>query len=153
MPLRTPELSLTSHSSTDIHVSWQQLPTKISRGRVSAYKLSYRTAVDDTVLSVELPDNSTEYLLEGLVPDTIYLLRMAAATRVGWCEPSAWSSHRTPKISNLRGKTRKELTSIYDINCLKEAVKATSFFLIFLLYCSWKTERGERVPAVWLAFS
>lgn len=69
-----------------------------------AYRLSYRTATDDTVTNVELPHNSTEYHLEGLQPDTIYLLRMAAATRVGWCEPSAWTSHRTPKISSNKGK-------------------------------------------------
>lgn len=104
MPLRTPELSLTSHSSTDIQVRWQPLPAKVSRGRVSAYRLSYRTAADNTVTSVELPQNSTEYLLEGLHSDTIYLLRMAAATRVGWCEPSAWTSHRTPKTSSNKGK-------------------------------------------------
>ncbi|KAK2917728.1 hypothetical protein Q8A73_004474 [Channa argus] len=100
VPLRTSELSLTSHSSTDIQVSWQPLPAKVSRGQLSAYRLSYRTATDNTVISVELPQNSTEYLLRGLQPDTIYLLRMAAATRVGWCEPSAWTSHRTPKISS-----------------------------------------------------
>lgn len=104
MPLRTPELSLTSLSPTDIQVSWQPLPAKLSRGRVSAYRLSYRTAADNTVNSVELAQNSTEYLLEGLQPDTIYLLRMAAATRVGWCEPSAWTSHRTPKTSSNKGK-------------------------------------------------
>nr|XP_046249244.1 protogenin B-like [Scatophagus argus] len=100
VPLRTPELSLTSHSSSDIQVTWQPLPAKVSRGRLSAYRLSYRTAADNTVTSVEIPQNSTEYLLEGLQPDTIYLLRMAAATRVGWCEPSAWTSHRTPKTSS-----------------------------------------------------
>ena len=108
MPLRTPELSLTSHSSTDIQVRWQPLPAKVSRGRLSAYRLSYRTAADSTVVSVEIPQNSTEYLLEGLQPDTIYLLRMAAATRVGWCEPSAWTSHRTPKISSSKGKPAKD---------------------------------------------
>uniref|UniRef100_H3D866 Protogenin n=1 Tax=Tetraodon nigroviridis TaxID=99883 RepID=H3D866_TETNG len=100
VPLRTPELSLTSHSSTDIQVNWQPLPAKVSRGRLSAYRLSYRTAADSTVASVEIPQNSTQYLLEGLQPDTIYLLRMAAATRAGWCEPSAWTSHRTPKTSS-----------------------------------------------------
>lgn len=104
VPLRTPELSLTSHSSSDIQVNWQPLPAKVSRGRLSAYRLSYRTAADNTVTSVEIPQNSTEYLLEGLQPDTIYLLRMAAATRVGWCEPSAWTSHRTPKTSSSKGK-------------------------------------------------
>ncbi|TWW76027.1 protogenin B-like [Takifugu flavidus] len=100
VPLRTPELSLTSHSSTDIQVNWQPLPAKVSRGRLSAYRLSYRTAADSTVASVEIPQNSTQHLLEGLQPDTIYLLRMAAATRAGWCEPSAWTSHRTPKTSS-----------------------------------------------------
>ena len=104
MPLRTPELSLTSHSATDIQVTWQPLPAKLSRGRLSAYRLSYRTAADSTVISVEIPQNSTEYLLQDLQPDTIYLLRMAAATRVGWCEPPTWTSHRTPKISSSKGK-------------------------------------------------
>lgn len=106
VPLRTPELSLTSQSSTDIQITWQPLPAKLSRGRLSAYRLSYRTAADSAVTSVEIPQNSTEYLLENLQPDTIYLLRMAAATRVGWCEPSAWTSHRTPKISSSKGKQR-----------------------------------------------
>ncbi|KAK7891020.1 hypothetical protein WMY93_022983 [Mugilogobius chulae] len=63
VPLRTPELTLTSHSSTDIQVNWQPLPAKLSRGRVSAYRLSYRTATDASITSVELPQNSTEYLL------------------------------------------------------------------------------------------
>uniref|UniRef100_A0A673C3Q5 Protogenin homolog b (Gallus gallus) n=1 Tax=Sphaeramia orbicularis TaxID=375764 RepID=A0A673C3Q5_9TELE len=116
VPLRTPELTLTSHSSTDIQVSWQPLPAKVSRGRVSAYRLSYRTAADNTVTSVELPQNSTEYLLEGLQPDSIYLLRMAAATRVGWCEPSAWTSHRTPKISSNKVPSAPVL-QLEPLNC------------------------------------
>ncbi|KAM6936966.1 protogenin B-like [Xenentodon cancila] len=116
VPLRTPELSLASHSPTDIQVSWQPLPAKISRGELSAYRLSYRTAVDNTVTSVELPHNSTEYLLEGLQPDTIYLLRIAAATRVGWCEPSAWTSHRTPKISSQKVPSAPIL-QLEPLNC------------------------------------
>ncbi|TNN87080.1 Protogenin B [Liparis tanakae] len=107
------ELSLISQSSTDIQVVWQPLPAKLSRGRLSAYRLSYRTAADSTVTSVELPQNSTEYLLEGLQPDTIYLLRMAAATRVGWCEPSAWTSHRTPKTSSSKAPTLQ----LEPLNC------------------------------------
>uniref|UniRef100_A0AAR2LUS6 Protogenin n=1 Tax=Pygocentrus nattereri TaxID=42514 RepID=A0AAR2LUS6_PYGNA len=102
VPLRTPELGLTSRSPTDILVSWQPLPAKLSRGRVSAYRLSYRTAADEQVSSVELPgegENSTQHLLQGLQPDTIYLLRIAVSTRIGWSQPSAWSSHRTPKTS------------------------------------------------------
>ncbi|XP_037109388.1 protogenin B-like [Syngnathus acus] len=116
VPLRTPELRLISRNSTDIQVSWQQLPSKVSRGRVSAYRLSYRTAADNTVISVELPQNTTEYLLEGLQPDIIYLLRMAAATRMGWCEPSAWTSHRTPKTSS-RKVPSAPILQLEPLNC------------------------------------
>ncbi|XP_062858479.1 protogenin B [Trichomycterus rosablanca] len=104
VPLRTPELSLTSRSPTDIQVSWQPLSAKLSRGRVSAYRLSFRTAADEQVSSVELPgigQNSTQHLLQGLEPDTIYLLRIAVSTGAGWSQPSAWSSHRTPKNSRV----------------------------------------------------
>ncbi len=128
VPLRTPELSLTSHSSTDIQVSWQPLPAKVSRGRLSAYRLSYRTAADNTVTSVEIPQNSTEYLLEGLQPDTIYLLRMAAATRVGWCEPSAWTSHRTPRTSSSKGK-RSLTTWLCRAVLLTSSVSVANVFL------------------------
>ncbi|KAK1789729.1 hypothetical protein P4O66_015628, partial [Electrophorus voltai] len=103
VPLRPPELSLSSHSPNDILVSWQPLPVKLSRGRVSAYRLSFRTAANDQVSSLELPgmgENSTQHLLQGLQPDTIYLLRLAVSTRMGWSQPSAWSSHRTPKASS-----------------------------------------------------
>lgn len=122
VPLRTPELSLTSHSSTDIQVNWQPLPAKVSRGRLSAYRLSYRTAADNTVTSVEIPQNRTEYLLESLQPDTIYLLRMAAATRVGWCEPSAWTSHRTPKTSSSKGKHAEDQKRECRHKCLRAGV-------------------------------
>lgn len=132
MPLRTPELTLTSHSSTHIQVSWQPLPSKVSRGRVSAYRLSYRTAADSTVSSVELPQNSTEYLLEGLQPDTIYLLRMAAATRVGWCEPSAWTSHHTPKTSSNKGKPAEGCKGNVTTSEIHLAGKTFLFFYFFL---------------------
>lgn len=107
VPVRTPELSLTSRSPTDILVSWQPLTAKLSRGRVSAYRLSFRTAADEQVSTVELPvngGNSTQYLLQDLQPDTIYLLRIEVSTRVGWSQPSAWSSHRTPKTSKATGE-------------------------------------------------
>uniref|UniRef100_A0A671YLS8 Protogenin n=1 Tax=Sparus aurata TaxID=8175 RepID=A0A671YLS8_SPAAU len=99
VPLRAPELSLTSSSPVDIQVSWQPLPDKLSRGRVSAYRLSYRTSAENAVSQVELPGEKTQHLLENLKPDTIYLLRIAAATTIGWGEQSAWTSHRTPKAS------------------------------------------------------
>ncbi|XP_036836717.1 protogenin A-like [Oncorhynchus mykiss] len=116
VPLRAPELSLTSRSPTDIQVSWQPLVAKISRGRVSAYRLSYRTSADQAVTQLELPGEKTQYLLEGLQPDTIYLLRIAAATSVGWGEQSAWTSHRTPKASSAKVPLAPEL-QLEPLNC------------------------------------
>ncbi|XP_070976929.1 protogenin B-like [Oncorhynchus clarkii lewisi] len=123
VPLRTPELSLTSHSPTDIQVSWQPLSTKLSRGNIWAYRLSYRTATDATVLSVELAQNNTQYLLGDLQPDTIYLLRISAATRVGWCEPSSWTSHRTPKTSSNKVPPAPLLQQLEPLNCTSILVR------------------------------
>ncbi|KAI4877287.1 hypothetical protein NFI96_011843, partial [Prochilodus magdalenae] len=125
VPLRTPELSLTSRSPTDILVSWQPLPAKLSRGRVSAYRLSIRTAADEQVSSVDLPgegENSTQHLLQGLQPDTIYLLRIAVSTRIGWSQPSAWSSLRTPKTSSSTVPPAPNL-ELEPLNCTSITVR------------------------------
>ena len=81
-----------SQSPSDIQVSWQPLSVKLSRGHVSAYRLSYRTSSEQAVTALELNGQQTQHLLEGLQPDTIYLLRIASATAVGWGEESAWTS-------------------------------------------------------------
>uniref|UniRef100_A0A8C1XFA4 Protogenin n=1 Tax=Cyprinus carpio TaxID=7962 RepID=A0A8C1XFA4_CYPCA len=116
VPLRAPELSLTSRSPSDIQVLWQPLSHKLSRGRVSGYRLSYRTSTDGAVTQLELSGHKTHHLLEGLQPDTTYLLRIAAATSVGWGEPSAWTSHRTPKASSTKVPLAPEL-QLESLNC------------------------------------
>ncbi|KAF7211970.1 protogenin A isoform X1 [Nothobranchius furzeri] len=116
VPLRAPELSLTSHSPTDIQVSWQPLPQKLSRGRVSSYRLSYRISSESIGSQIELPGEKTQHRLESLQPDTIYLLCIAAATSVGWGEQSAWTSHRTPKASSAQVPLAPELY-LEPLNC------------------------------------
>ncbi|TNN87477.1 Protogenin A [Liparis tanakae] len=116
VPLRAPELSLTSRSPVDIQVSWQPLPDKLSRGRVSAYRLSYRISTDNTVSQMELAGDKTQHLLQNLQPDTIYLLRIVAATSVGWGEQSVWTTHRTPKSSSARVPMAPEL-HLEPLNC------------------------------------
>ncbi|XP_020797110.1 protogenin A [Boleophthalmus pectinirostris] len=116
VPLRAPELSLTSNSPSDIQVSWQPLPDKLSRGQILAYRLSYRTSAENAVTQMEFPGQKTQHLLENLQPDTIYLLRLAAATSVGWGEPSAWTSHRTPKASSTQVPRSPEL-HLESLNC------------------------------------
>uniref|UniRef100_H3CVA2 Protogenin n=1 Tax=Tetraodon nigroviridis TaxID=99883 RepID=H3CVA2_TETNG len=122
VPLRAPELSLTSHSPTDIQVSWQPLPEKLSRGRVSAYSLSYRSGDGGAVSQVELSGEQTQHLLENLQPDTTYLLRIAAATSVGWGEQSVWTSHRTPKASTARVPAAPDLR-LEPLNCTTVLVR------------------------------
>lgn len=116
VPLRAPELSLTSRSPSDIQVSWQALPSKLSRGHVSAYRLAYRTSAESAVTQLELPGSHTQHLLEGLQPDTIYLVRISAATKVGWGEQSAWTSHRTPKASSNKVPLAPVL-QLESLNC------------------------------------
>ncbi|MBN3324003.1 PRTG protein, partial [Atractosteus spatula] len=122
VPLRAPEVSLTSRSPTDILVSWQPLPAKLSRGHIESYRLSYRTSTESTVTSLEVPGHRTQHLLQGLEPDTIYLLRIAAATRVGWGEQSVWTSHRTPKASSAKVPLAPEI-SLEPLNCTTIVVR------------------------------
>ncbi|NIG60476.1 protogenin isoform X2 [Pontoporia blainvillei] len=104
VPLRPPEISLTSRSPTDILVSWLPIPAKYRRGQVVLYRLSFRLSTDNSIQVLELPGTTHEHLLEGLKPDSVYLVRIAAATRVGLGESSVWTSHRTPKATSVKGK-------------------------------------------------
>ncbi|CAL8243246.1 unnamed protein product [Lota lota] len=116
VPLRAPELSLTSSGPTDIQVSWEPLPDKLSRGRVTAHRLAYRSGAEPSATQLELPGEQSRHPLEKLRPDTTYLLRIAAATAAGWGEPSAWTSHRTPKASGAKVPLAPEL-HLDPINC------------------------------------
>ncbi|CAL8404413.1 unnamed protein product [Boreogadus saida] len=109
VPLRAPELSLTSRSPTDIAVSWAPLPAKLSRGRVTALRLAFRSGAEPTPTTLELPGGRGQHLLTDLRPDTTYLLRITAATGAGWGEPSAWTSHRTPKASSAKAVIKEDI--------------------------------------------
>lgn len=105
VPLRAPEISLTSRSPTDILISWLPIPAKYRRGQVVLYRVSFRLSTESKVQVLELPGTADEHLLEGLRPDSVYLVRITAATRVGWGEASLWTSHRTPKATSVRGNS------------------------------------------------
>lgn len=107
VPLRAPEISLTSRSPTDILISWLPIPAKYRRGQVVLYRLSFRLSTETKVQVLELPGSSDEYLLEGLRPDSVYLVRITAATRIGWGEASLWTSHRTPKATSVKGNSQQ----------------------------------------------
>ena len=71
------------------------------------YRLSFRLSTENSIQVLELPGNTHEYLLKGLTPDSVYLVRITAATRVGLGESSVWTSHRTPKATSVQGKFLK----------------------------------------------
>ncbi|KAM4661661.1 protogenin [Amazona ochrocephala] len=116
VPLRAPEISLTSRSPTDILISWLPIPAKYRRGQVVLYRLSFRLSTETKVQVLELPGTSDEYLLEGLRPDSVYLVRITAATRIGWGEASLWTSHRTPKATSVKAPKSPELR-LEPMNC------------------------------------
>ncbi|XP_060115984.1 protogenin [Heteronotia binoei] len=122
VPLRAPEISLTSRSPTDILISWLPIPAKYRRGQVVSYRLSFRRSTESTVQVVELLGSTYEYLLRNLSPDTVYLVRITAATRIGWGEASLWTSHRTPKATSVKAPKSPELR-LEPLNCTTIAVK------------------------------
>ncbi|KAL6085848.1 hypothetical protein STEG23_017760, partial [Scotinomys teguina] len=122
VPLRPPEISLTSRSPTDILISWLPIPAKYRRGQVVLYRLSFRLSTEHSIQVVELPGTVHEYLLEGLKPDSVYLVRITAATRVGLGESSVWTSHRTPKATSVKAPKSPEL-HLEPLNCTTISVR------------------------------
>ncbi|KAM4675944.1 protogenin [Discoglossus pictus] len=122
VPLRAPEISLTSRSPTDVLISWLPIPSKFRRGVIILYRLSFRMSTESSVQVLELPGNTYEYFLEGLKPDSLYLVRIAASTGVGWGESSVWTSHRTPKATSIRAPRSPELR-LDPLNCTTIAVR------------------------------
>uniref|UniRef100_A0A8C6RA31 Protogenin n=1 Tax=Nannospalax galili TaxID=1026970 RepID=A0A8C6RA31_NANGA len=122
VPLRPPEISLTSRSPTDILISWLPIPAKYRRGQVVLYRLCFRLSTETSIQVVELPGTAHEYLLERLKPDSIYLVRITAGTRVGLGESSVWTSHRTPKATSVKAPKSPEL-HLEPLNCTTISVK------------------------------
>ncbi|MEE6503000.1 hypothetical protein FKM82_004705, partial [Ascaphus truei] len=122
VPLKAPEISLTSRSPTDVLISWLPIPAKFRRGEVVLYRLSVRMSTESSVQVLELPGSTHEYFLEGLHSDSLYLVCIAAATRLGWGESSAWTSHRTPKATSIRAPRSPELR-LDPLNCTTIAVR------------------------------
>ncbi|XP_061451337.1 protogenin [Rhineura floridana] len=122
VPLRAPEISLTSRSPTDILISWLPIPAKYRRGRVVSFRLSFRLSTESTVQVLELPGTTYEYLLGSLKADSVYLVRISAATRIGWGEASLWTSHHTPKATSVKVPKSPELR-LEPLNCTTIAVR------------------------------
>ncbi|XP_053192553.1 immunoglobulin superfamily DCC subclass member 4 isoform X2 [Scomber japonicus] len=96
VPSAPPQLSIASTSPTDIRLMWHPLSSQHSRGAVTRYRIEYSTLGQvDTVFSVEVAGNETQFTLRELQPNQAYRLRIAAGTGVGFGVPSEWAQHQT----------------------------------------------------------
>ncbi|XP_069546589.1 immunoglobulin superfamily DCC subclass member 4 [Brachyistius frenatus] len=96
VPSAPPQLSIASTSPTDIRLMWHPLSSQHSRGAVTRYRIEYSTLDQvDTVFSVEVGGNETQFTLRELQPNQAYRLRIAAGTVVGFGVSSEWAQHQT----------------------------------------------------------
>ncbi|XP_037342384.2 immunoglobulin superfamily DCC subclass member 4 isoform X3 [Pungitius pungitius] len=96
VPSAPPQLSIVSTSPTDIRLMWHPLSSQHSRGSVTRYRIEYSTLDQvDTVFSVEVRGNETQFTLKELQANQAYRLRIAAGTGVGFGVPSEWAQHQT----------------------------------------------------------
>uniref|UniRef100_A0A3B4TLB8 Immunoglobulin superfamily DCC subclass member 4 n=1 Tax=Seriola dumerili TaxID=41447 RepID=A0A3B4TLB8_SERDU len=97
-PSAPPQLSIASTSPTDIRLMWHPLSSQHSRGAVTRYRIEYSSLDQDTVFTVEVGGNETQFTLRELQPNQAYRLRIAAGTGVGFGIPSEWAQHQTLAI-------------------------------------------------------
>ncbi|XP_057701950.1 immunoglobulin superfamily DCC subclass member 4 isoform X1 [Corythoichthys intestinalis] len=96
VPSVPPQLSIASTSPTDIRLMWHPLSSQHSRGTITSYRIEYCSLDNaDTVFSVEVAGNETQFTLRELQPNQAYRLRIAAGTGVGFGVPSEWAQHQT----------------------------------------------------------
>ncbi|XP_077451049.1 immunoglobulin superfamily DCC subclass member 4 isoform X2 [Stigmatopora argus] len=96
VPSLPPQLSIASTSPTDIRLMWHPLSSQHSRGTITSYRIEYCSLDNaDTVFSVEVAGNETQFTLRELQPNQAYKLRIAAGTEVGFGVPSEWAQHQT----------------------------------------------------------
>ncbi|XP_034434869.1 immunoglobulin superfamily DCC subclass member 4 isoform X1 [Hippoglossus hippoglossus] len=96
VPSAPPQLSIASTSPTDIRLMWHPLSSQYSRGAVTRYRIEYSSLDQvETVFSVEVGGNETQFTLRELQPNQAYQLRIAAGTGVGFGVPSEWAQHQT----------------------------------------------------------
>ncbi|XP_019935247.2 immunoglobulin superfamily DCC subclass member 4 [Paralichthys olivaceus] len=96
VPSAPPQLSIASTSPTDIRLMWHPLSSQHSRGAVTRYRIEYSSLDQvDTVFSVEVGGNETQFTLRELQPNKAYQLRIAAGTGIGFGVPSEWAQHQT----------------------------------------------------------
>lgn len=97
----------------------------------------------DTVFSVEVGGNETQFTLRELQPNQAYRLRIAAGTGIGFGVPSEWAQHFTlahynhsdhsmGKKNTGRGSQAHLFSSIkFPGHCYHHLIQCTVLFVLF----------------------
>lgn len=95
----------------------------------------------DTVFSVEVAGNETQFTLRELQPNQAYRLRIAAGTGVGFGVPSEWAQHQTLAHYNHSDHSMgKKDTRCGSLNIYK-FLKFLFFTLVVMgFFMSWNFE-------------
>ncbi|XP_052794464.1 protogenin-like isoform X1 [Mya arenaria] len=104
VPSGFPDVQISHDSSTSFRVTWSELPPSEAHGLITNYKLCYGI---NQVMSVKiLSADSRKYLVTGLLPDSVYQVRVLAGNSVGFpdaednCFPetdAGWMRYHTAK--------------------------------------------------------
>lgn len=82
----------------------------------------------DSVFSVEVRGNETQFTLRELEPNQIYRVRIAAGTGIGFGVPSDWVQHQTlARYDDRNPSTRKIQPPVY-----KRKKNSESLSIVFL---------------------
>ncbi|KAG9489035.1 hypothetical protein GDO78_005176 [Eleutherodactylus coqui] len=95
VPGAAPMLALSSDAPQDIHVKWLPLLPEMRNGQITKYRIEFCTQRDGVVSMLEVGGNETQVTLSSLQPNTVYKVRISAATTAGYGVPSNWLLHRT----------------------------------------------------------
>ncbi|XP_077119425.1 immunoglobulin superfamily DCC subclass member 4 [Ranitomeya variabilis] len=95
VPGAAPMLALSSHDPENLHVKWLPLLLEMRNGQITKYRIEYCTQKDGVVSVLEVGGNETQIMLSSLQPNTVYKVRISAATTAGYGVPSNWVLHRT----------------------------------------------------------
>ena len=93
MPSKPRSLEILSVNST--HVTLQWIPPEILNGVITQYSILY-----DGANIVNISSSVLMYTIEGLSPDTVYVLQLRAHTGAG-AGPSSTVTFITCKLSNI----------------------------------------------------
>uniref|UniRef100_A0A8C4N8Y5 Immunoglobulin superfamily, DCC subclass, member 4 n=2 Tax=Eptatretus burgeri TaxID=7764 RepID=A0A8C4N8Y5_EPTBU len=108
----SPSLSWTGESM--MNVSWHPLLHVKNHGALLSYRVDYGLQYEDQFQSVEVPAQKYSVMLQGLQPDKLYRVRLAAATHVGYGNPSFWAFYTIPAPGN---DSKIGNSSNHDYNC------------------------------------